>query len=69
MFPFLFYATRYSKGIRNLTVTNCAKVCKSRICSIAVHPSVSKTIAAFGDKQGHVGIWDVVRFMFNLSKT
>ena len=56
--------TRYSKSIQNLTVTNCGKVCKSRIFSTAVHPSVSKTIVAFGDKQGHIGIWDVVRFVF-----
>ena len=59
---FLYNNDRYSKSICNLAVTNCGKVCKSRICSIAVHPSVTKTIAAFGDKQGYVGIWDVVSF-------
>ncbi|XP_066936595.1 WD repeat-containing protein 76-like [Clytia hemisphaerica] len=51
--------SNYSKEINSLFVSNCGKVTKSRICSIAIHPSESKTIAAFGDKQGAVGIWDV----------
>jgi hypothetical protein len=35
------------------------KVTPERIYSTAVHPGTSATIVAAGDKQGHVGIWNV----------
>lgn len=38
-----------------------AKVVPTRIYSVAVHPSESSTLVAAGDKQGHVGLWNVVR--------
>lgn len=36
-----------------------AKVVPDRIYSVAFHPSESKLISCAGDKQGHLGIWDV----------
>jgi WD repeat-containing protein 76 len=45
----------YSK--LSLSEDHVAKVTKSRITTSAFHPSVSKTIIAAGDKEGHVGLW------------
>ena len=39
---------------------NVAKLCPDRIYSMAVHPSMNHLIVCAGDKQGHVGIWNVV---------
>ncbi|KAG8145268.1 hypothetical protein E2320_013615, partial [Naja naja] len=36
-----------------------AKVVTSRICSVAVHPSESRTLVAAGDKWGQIGLWDL----------
>ncbi|XP_044300806.1 WD repeat-containing protein 76 [Varanus komodoensis] len=36
-----------------------AKVVKSRIYSVAIHPSESRTLVAAGDNWGHVGLWDL----------
>ncbi|XP_030848915.1 WD repeat-containing protein 76 [Strongylocentrotus purpuratus] len=36
-----------------------AKVVPSRIFSVAVHPSVKKTIVVAGDRWGKIGLWDV----------
>ncbi|KAM6426371.1 WD repeat-containing protein 76 isoform 2-T2 [Liasis olivaceus] len=36
-----------------------AKVVKSRIYSVAVHPSESRTLVAAGDKWGQIGLWDL----------
>lgn len=35
------------------------KVTKDRVFGIGLHPSISKTLVAVGDKWGGVGIWDV----------
>ncbi|XP_041275020.1 WD repeat-containing protein 76 isoform X2 [Onychostruthus taczanowskii] len=35
------------------------KVVKSRVCSMAIHPSESTILVAAGDKLGHVGLWNV----------
>eukprot|EP00076_Gallus_gallus_P025210 XP_015147685.1 WD repeat-containing protein 76 [Gallus gallus] len=35
------------------------KVVSSRVCSVAIHPSESTVLVAAGDKNGHVGLWDV----------
>ncbi|XP_021263204.1 WD repeat-containing protein 76 [Numida meleagris] len=37
------------------------KVVKSRVCSVAIHPSESTVLVAAGDKYGHIGLWDVSR--------
>lgn len=39
-----------------------AKVADSRITACCLHPSTTKLIAIAGDKNGHVGIWDVDSF-------
>ena len=39
--------------------TSVAKVVPQRIMSVACHPSPDKIIACAGDKQGHLGIWNV----------
>ncbi|ETE69439.1 WD repeat-containing protein 76 [Ophiophagus hannah] len=36
-----------------------AKVVTSRIYSVAVHPSESRTLVAAGDKWGQIGLWDL----------
>ncbi|OXB62825.1 hypothetical protein ASZ78_008043 [Callipepla squamata] len=35
------------------------KVLSGRVCSVAIHPSESSVLVAAGDKDGHVGLWDV----------
>ncbi|XP_065590268.1 WD repeat-containing protein 76 [Cyrtonyx montezumae] len=35
------------------------KVLSSRVCSVAIHPAESTVLVAAGDKDGHVGLWDV----------
>ena len=37
------------------------KVLRSRIYSIAVHPSIGKKIVAVGGKQGELAIWDATQ--------
>ena len=51
-----------SKMVDDLSIDNeewVAKVTPDRIYSVAAHPGSSKLIAAAGDKQGYVGLWDV----------
>ncbi|XP_019388742.1 PREDICTED: WD repeat-containing protein 76 [Crocodylus porosus] len=36
------------------------KVVKNRICSMAIHPSESRTLVAAGDRSGQIGLWDLV---------
>jgi len=43
------------------------KVVSSRVCSVAIHPSESTVLVAAGDKNGHVGLWDVVSVLLCLS--
>ncbi|XP_077864675.1 WD repeat-containing protein 76-like [Saccoglossus kowalevskii] len=43
----------------SITEKHVAKVVPSRIFSVAVHPSESKTLLFAGDKTGHVGLWEV----------
>jgi WD40 repeat protein len=47
------------KWINDFEITHVEKLCKERIYSVVVHPSPDKTIVAAGDKQGHVGLWNV----------
>ncbi|XP_006030869.2 WD repeat-containing protein 76 [Alligator sinensis] len=35
------------------------KVVKNRICSMAIHPSESRTLVAAGDRSGQIGLWDL----------
>lgn len=58
-----------SKGVSSLTAQidalsvddeNCvSKVVPDRIYSVACHPSPSTLVVCAGDKQGHVGLWNV----------
>ena len=51
-----------SKMVEELSIDNeewVAKVTPERIYSVAAHPGSSKLIAAAGDKQGYIGLWDV----------
>ncbi|XP_068131074.1 WD repeat-containing protein 76 isoform X2 [Hyperolius riggenbachi] len=52
---------RYEEGLKRLTLRekDVAKVVPSRIFSVAIHPSVNKTLVAAGDKWGNVGLWDL----------
>eukprot|EP00668_Euglena_longa_P040221 GGOE01052980.1.p1 GENE.GGOE01052980.1~~GGOE01052980.1.p1 ORF type:complete len:559 (+),score=95.10 GGOE01052980.1:219-1679(+) len=52
----------FAKKISNLDIDcgqTVAKVVPERIYSCAFHPSSSKVVAVAGDKEGHVGFWDV----------
>uniref|UniRef100_A0A8C3D8Q4 WD repeat-containing protein 76 n=1 Tax=Corvus moneduloides TaxID=1196302 RepID=A0A8C3D8Q4_CORMO len=42
-----------------LSEENIRKVVKTRVCSMAIHPSESTILVAAGDKWGHVGLWNV----------
>ncbi|XP_041320941.1 WD repeat-containing protein 76 isoform X2 [Pyrgilauda ruficollis] len=46
-------------GSMVLREENIRKVVKSRVCSMAIHPSESTILVAAGDKFGHVGLWNV----------
>ena len=51
-----------SKMVEDLSIDNeewVAKVTPERIYCVAAHPGSSKLIAAAGDKQGYIGLWDV----------
>ncbi|NXM27414.1 WDR76 protein, partial [Oxyruncus cristatus] len=53
---------RYQKSLSSMVLSeeNVRKVVKSRVCSMAIHPSESTILVAAGDKLGHVGLWNVV---------
>lgn len=38
------------------------KVTKGSVCSMAFHPSDTKTLLAAGAKSGQVGLWDLVSY-------
>lgn len=56
---FLFrFLQNFSKV--QITEERVRKVVKSRIFSVAVHPTVDKILVGAGGKWGAVGLWDVV---------
>ncbi|XP_039578970.1 WD repeat-containing protein 76, partial [Passer montanus] len=52
---------RYQESLGSMVLReeNIRKVVKSRVCSMAIHPSESTILVAAGDKFGHVGLWNV----------
>ncbi|XP_057889354.1 WD repeat-containing protein 76 [Melospiza georgiana] len=52
---------RYQESLSSMVLReeNIRKVVKSRVCSMAIHPSESTILVAAGDKWGHVGLWNV----------
>ncbi|XP_074405157.1 WD repeat-containing protein 76 isoform X2 [Zonotrichia albicollis] len=52
---------RYQESLSSMVLReeNIRKVVKSRVCSMAIHPSESTILVAAGDKLGHVGLWNV----------
>ncbi|KAJ7417609.1 WD repeat-containing protein 76 [Pitangus sulphuratus] len=52
---------RYQESLSSMVLSeeNVRKVVKSRVCSMAIHPSESTILVAAGDKWGHVGLWNV----------
>jgi WD40 repeat protein len=54
----------YNKNIKELTMqeSDVAKITRSRITSVFLHPTVDKILVAAGDKDGYVGLWDVDNF-------
>ena len=51
----------YLGKLNKMTVTedDVAKMCQSRITAVLVHPNKDKLVVLAGDKDGHVGLWDV----------
>lgn len=52
---------RYKEALSSMVLSkeNIRKVMKTRVCSMAIHPSESIILVAAGDKLGHVGLWNV----------
>ncbi|NXQ73618.1 WDR76 protein, partial [Quiscalus mexicanus] len=52
---------RYQESLSSMVLReeNIRKVVKSRVCSMAIHPSESTILVAAGDKLGCVGLWNV----------
>ncbi|NXU11130.1 WDR76 protein, partial [Pardalotus punctatus] len=52
---------RYQESLSRMVLSeeNIRKVVKARVCSMAIHPSKSTILVAAGDKQGHIGLWNV----------
>ncbi|XP_059714784.1 WD repeat-containing protein 76 [Haemorhous mexicanus] len=52
---------RYQESLSSMVLReeNVRKVVKSRVCSMAIHPSESTILVAAGDSSGHVGLWNV----------
>ncbi|NWQ66378.1 WDR76 protein, partial [Neopipo cinnamomea] len=52
---------RYQESLSSMVLSeeNVRKVVKSRVCSMAIHPSESTILVAAGDKLGHIGLWNV----------
>ena len=53
--------SEYHLKLNNMTVTedDVAKMCRSRITAVLVHPNQDKLVVLAGDKDGYVGLWDV----------
>ncbi|NWS74276.1 WDR76 protein, partial [Crotophaga sulcirostris] len=53
--------SRYQDSLNRMVLSqeNVKKVVKSRVSSMALHPSESILLVAAGDKFGHVGLWNV----------
>ncbi|XP_068962021.1 WD repeat-containing protein 76 isoform X2 [Petaurus breviceps papuanus] len=53
---------RYQASLTGMVISEdtVCKVTQSRICSMAIHPSETRTLVAAGDKLGQVGLWDLV---------
>uniref|UniRef100_A0A8C5U2S5 WD repeat-containing protein 76 n=1 Tax=Malurus cyaneus samueli TaxID=2593467 RepID=A0A8C5U2S5_9PASS len=51
----------YQRSLSSMVLSeeNIRKVVKSRVCSMAIHPSESTILVAAGDVYGHVGLWNV----------
>ncbi|NXF91952.1 WDR76 protein, partial [Eubucco bourcierii] len=52
---------RYQDSLDSMVLSeeNIRKVVKSRVCSMAIHPSESILFLAAGDKTGQIGLWNV----------
>ncbi|XP_064013864.1 WD repeat-containing protein 76 isoform X2 [Pogoniulus pusillus] len=52
---------RYQDSLNSMVLSeeNIRKVVKSRVCSMAIHPSESILFVAAGDKTGQIGLWNV----------
>ncbi|NWH84638.1 WDR76 protein, partial [Aegithalos caudatus] len=52
---------RYQESLSSMVLReeNIRKVVKSRVCSMAIHPSESTILVAAGDKWGNIGLWNV----------
>lgn len=57
---------RYQDSLNSMVLSeeNIRKVVKSRVCSMAIHPSESILFVAAGDKTGQIGLWNVVSWLF-----
>jgi len=58
-----FSVLRYRSALEGMALQEggVAKVVPKRIFSVALHAGVSHILAAAGDNQGHVGLWNPVR--------
>ncbi|XP_068962020.1 WD repeat-containing protein 76 isoform X1 [Petaurus breviceps papuanus] len=54
---------RYQASLTGMVISEdtVCKVTQSRICSMAIHPSETRTLVAAGDKLGQVGLWDLTQ--------
>ncbi|NXG40682.1 WDR76 protein, partial [Psilopogon haemacephalus] len=52
---------RYQDSLNSMVLSeeNIRKVVKTRVCSMAIHPSESILFLAAGDKNGQIGLWNV----------
>ncbi|NXX50985.1 WDR76 protein, partial [Tricholaema leucomelas] len=57
----LMMLCRYQDSLNSMVLSeeNIRKVVKSRVCSMAIHPSESILLLAAGDKTGQIGLWNV----------
>jgi hypothetical protein len=56
-----FSNDNYVENLKRLTVKedDVAKLTESRITATWLHPSAEKLLCAAGDKDGHLGLWEV----------
>ncbi|XP_043841555.1 WD repeat-containing protein 76 isoform X2 [Dromiciops gliroides] len=54
---------RYQASLSGMVISeaNICKVTKTRVCSMAIHPSETRTLVAAGDRVGQVGLWDLTQ--------
>ncbi|XP_020864865.1 WD repeat-containing protein 76 isoform X2 [Phascolarctos cinereus] len=54
---------RYQASLTGMVISEdtICKVIRSRISSMAIHPSETRTLVAAGDKLGQVGLWDLTQ--------